>query len=90
MAGWLCRSKALNLATCTKYLVGRSLVTSTTINDKQEGGFLQSLWDNAGFSVPSDAHSKTLTDDNSTYEIICKYFHFILVFFLKELPFFSI
>jgi len=45
-------------------------VTSSTSNDKQEGGFLQSLWDNAGFSLPSDAHSKTLTDDNSvTYEI---------------------
>ena len=50
-------------------------MTSSTLNDKQEGGFLQSLWDNAGFSLPSDAHSKTLTDDNSvTYEITCECF----------------
>ena len=53
-------------------------MTSSTLNDKQEGGFLQSLWDNAGFSLPSDAHSKTLTDDNSvTYEITCECFFYL-------------
>ena len=75
----LLRTSNLNFAlkNVSKSLKNRTIVLSTISNEKETGGIFQRLWDSVDVSAPVDAHSKTLTDDNSvTYEIICKYIPF--------------
>eukprot|EP00111_Clytia_hemisphaerica_P008953 TCONS_00026173-protein len=79
MAGLMCRNFGLfrtsnlnfALKNVSKSLKNRTIILSVTSNEKETGSLFQRFWDSVDVSAPSDAHSKTLTDNNSvTYEII--------------------
>jgi len=98
MAGWMSTTflrhlKRTNLSSKNVRLgklvrQSQRCLTSSAVNRRAEGnkgGFLQSLWDSVDISAPSDAHSKTLTDDNSiTYEIVCKLLLLIAFYLLLK------
>ena len=61
----------------------RSFVSTSILKEKEKQGLFKTLWESADISAYTNAHSKTLTDDNTvTYELICKFnfkvFYFVL------------
>ena len=58
--------------------VSRTSRHSSTQNPKVKLGFFDKLWDMGDLAPYLDAHSKTLTANPACYELVCKYFIFIL------------